>query len=110
MGLIEVGIAGAKAFAVLLMVLNLSAILLWVERKGSALIQDRIGANRATIFGFAVQLGLINTLIADPVKFLTKEDVVPAGADRLLHFLAPFLAVFPVAGDLRRRSRSATCS
>ena len=38
------------------MVLNLSAILLWVERKGSALIQDRIGANRANIFGvIAVQ-------------------------------------------------------
>src|SRR4029079_14472677 len=48
-GLMEVGIAGVKALLVLLMVLNLSAILLWVERKGSALIQDRIGANRANI-------------------------------------------------------------
>ena len=70
---------------------------LWVERKGSALIQDRIGANRANIFGvMPFNLGLINTLIADPLKLLTKEDVVPAGADKFLHFLAPFLAVFPV--------------
>jgi NADH-quinone oxidoreductase subunit H len=96
-GLIEVGIAGVKALVVLLMVLNMSAILLWVERKGSALIQDRIGANRANIFGFMpFNLGLINTLIADPIKLLTKEDVIPVGADKFLHFLAPFLAVFPV--------------
>jgi len=92
--LIDVGIAGVKALLVLLMVLNLSAILLWVERKGSALIQDRIGANRANIFGglLPFNLGIINTLIADPIKLLTKEDVIPAGADKLL----PFLAVFPV--------------
>jgi NADH-quinone oxidoreductase subunit H len=96
-GLIEVGIAGVKALLVLMMVLNLSAILLWVERKGSALIQDRIGANRANIFGvMPFNLGFINTLIADPLKLLTKEDMVPAGADKFLHFLAPFLAVFPV--------------
>ena len=95
--MIEVGIAGVKALAVLLMVLNLSAILLWVERKGSALIQDRIGANRANILGIMpFNLGFINTLIADPLKLLTKEDVVPKGADKFLHFLAPFLAVFPV--------------
>jgi NADH-quinone oxidoreductase subunit H len=81
-----------------MMVLNMSALLLWVERKGSALIQDRIGANRANIFGglLPFNLGLVNTLIADPLKLLTKEDVIPAGADRLLHFVAPFLAVFPV--------------
>lgn len=97
MGLIEVGIAAAKAFAVLMLVLHMSAILLWVERKGSALIQDRIGANRANIFGvMPFNFGLINTLIADPLKLITKEDVVPAGADKFLHFLAPFLAVFPV--------------
>jgi NADH-quinone oxidoreductase subunit H len=96
-GLIEIGIAGAKAFAVLMLVLHMSAILLWVERKGSALIQDRIGANRANIFGvMPFNLGLINTLIADPIKLITKEDVIPVGADKLLHFLAPFLAVFPV--------------
>src|SRR5438128_1137267 len=65
------------------------------ERKVSALIQDRIGANRAAILGFA-GLGLVNTLVADPIKFLLKEDVVLAGTDHLLHFLAPVLSLVPV--------------
>src|SRR5438876_7167750 len=65
------------------------------ERKVSALIQDRIGANRASILGFA-GLGLVNTLVADPIKFLLKEDVVLAGTDHLLHFLAPVLSLVPV--------------
>jgi NADH-quinone oxidoreductase subunit H len=89
-------IAGAKSLVVVLFVLQLSAFLLWIERKGSALIQDRIGANRAAIFGVVpFNLGFLNTLVADPVKLFTKEDFIPAGADRLLHTLAPFLALFP---------------
>ncbi len=99
--MIDLLIGAIKAVIVLLFVLNLSAVLLWFERKGSALIQDRIGANRAAIAGVGARLGLpnlgfVNTLIADPVKLFTKEDFVPAGADRLLHGLAPFLALVPV--------------
>ena len=67
---IEVGIAAIKALVVILMVLSLAGVLGWMERKGSALIQDRIGANRASIFGVAAA-GLVNTLMADPLKFLT---------------------------------------
>ena len=82
------------------MVLNLAGILGWVERKGSALIQDRIGANRASIFGFA-GMGLVNTLIADPLKFLTKEDFIPPPGDKFpAHFGALHGAVSS-AGDLR---------
>lgn len=92
--IVDLGIVAAKAFLVIFMVLNLAGVLGWVERKGSALIQDRIGANRASIFGFA-GMGLVNTLIADPIKFLTKEDFIPARGDRLLHTLAPCLALFP---------------
>jgi len=92
--IVDLAIIAAKAFVVLFMVLNLAGLLGWIERKGSALIQDRIGANRASIFGFA-GLGLVNTLIADPLKFLTKEDFVPPKGDRLLHTLAPCLALFP---------------
>jgi NADH-quinone oxidoreductase subunit H len=92
--IVELGIIAAKAALVLFMVLNLAGLLGWIERKGSALIQDRIGANRASIFGFA-GLGLVNTLIADPIKFLMKEDFIPPHGDKLLHTLAPCLALFP---------------
>jgi NADH-quinone oxidoreductase subunit H len=92
--IVELAIVAVKAFLVLFMVLNLAGVLGWIERKGSALIQDRIGANRASIVGFA-GLGLVNTLIADPLKFLTKEDFVPPAGDRFLHTLAPCLALFP---------------
>jgi NADH-quinone oxidoreductase subunit H len=89
-------IGGAKVLLILVVVLQLSALLLWVERKGSALIQNRMGANRASIFGIVpFNLGFLNTLIADPVKMFTKEDFVPAGADRFIHTIAPFLALFP---------------
>jgi NADH-quinone oxidoreductase subunit H len=93
--LIEIGIAAIKSLIVILMVLSLAGVLGWIERKGSALIQDRIGANRASIFGFA-GAGLVNTMMADPLKFLVKEDVIPTGVDRLLHTLAPCVNLFPV--------------
>src|ERR1044071_89804 len=92
--IVDLSIIAVKAFLVVFMVLNLAGILGWIERKGSALIQDRIGANRASILGFA-GMGLVNTLIADPVKFLTKEDFVPPAGDKLLHTLAPCMALFP---------------
>ncbi len=91
--IIELSIITAKVVLVLFMVLNLAGIMGWVERKGSALIQNRIGANRASVFGFA-GLGLVNTLLADPIKFLTKEDFIPPGGDKALHTLAPCLALF----------------
>ena len=91
---IDVAIACAKAVVILLIALQVMGMGVFFERKVSAIIQDRIGANRASIFGFAGQ-GLINTLVADPVKFLLKEDVRPAGADRLLHTIAPVMAVMP---------------
>src|SRR5580704_17941056 len=98
---IDLLIGAIKAIFILLIVLQLAAVLLWFERKGSALIQDRVGANRAAIFGVGKRmgipnLGLMNTLMADPLKLFTKEDFVPEGADKFLHALAPFLALFPV--------------
>ncbi|HEX9454625.1 MAG TPA: NADH-quinone oxidoreductase subunit H, partial [Candidatus Binatia bacterium] len=92
--IVDFAIIFIKAALVLGMVLNLAGVLGWIERKGSALIQDRIGANRASIMGFA-GLGLVNTLIADPLKFLTKEDFIPAAGDKFLHTLAPCMALFP---------------
>src|SRR5215470_6797647 len=91
---VDVAIACIKAVVMLLIALQVMAMGVYFERKVSAIIQDRIGANRASILGFAGQ-GLVNTLVADPVKFLLKEDVRPADADRLLHTLAPMMAVIP---------------
>src|SRR2546426_10376737 len=91
--IVDITIIAAKAFLVLFMVLNLAGILGWIERKGSALIQDRVGGNRASILGFA-GLGLVNTLIADPLQFLTKKDFFPPPGDRFLHTPAPCMAVF----------------
>jgi NADH-quinone oxidoreductase subunit H len=73
-------------------VMNLAGLHTWLERKQSAITQDRIGANRASIFGFRA-MGLFHPL-ADAVKMFTKEDIIPAGADRVLHTLAPFFSVF----------------
>jgi NADH-quinone oxidoreductase subunit H len=92
---VEVAITAAKALFIVLLVVQVMGLGVFFERKVSALIQDRIGANRAAILGVAA-LGLVNTLVADPIKFLLKEDVVPAGSDRLLHFLAPILSLAPV--------------
>ncbi len=77
-----------KLAAWLTVLLATAPIMLWVERRGSALIQDRRGPNRVG------PLGLFQGL-ADAVKFLFKEDIVPAGADRPLYLLAPILALVP---------------
>ncbi|MFI5008603.1 MAG: NADH-quinone oxidoreductase subunit H, partial [Solirubrobacterales bacterium] len=77
---------------VMFVVLNFGGLLTWVERKQSAIMQDRIGANRASIFGIRM-LGLLHPL-ADAVKMLTKEDFTPARADKLMFKLAPFVSVF----------------
>ena len=75
--------------------LILTLYLTWLERKESAVIQDRIGANRANIWKFRV-LGLFQPM-ADAVKMIFKEDFVPPFANRFLHGLAPFLSFFFVA-------------
>src|SRR3989338_1254123 len=84
---IKLGVALAVVFAIL----NFGGLLTWVERKQSALMQDRIGANRASIFGLRL-FGLFHPL-ADAIKMLTKEDFGPARADRALFNLAPLVSV-----------------
>ena len=86
-------VAAKCLFVVVLVVGVCVPLLAWVDRKQSALMQDRIGGNRAAIGGVTL-IGLFHPL-ADFVKLLTKEDVVPAGANRVLHALAPMIAVVP---------------
>jgi NADH-quinone oxidoreductase subunit H len=64
--------------------------LTWLERRGAAFIQDRVGPNRVGPFGLLQPL-------ADGLKMLTKEDIVPATADRIVHFLAPIVLLVPVS-------------
>src|SRR5215831_10989346 len=79
-------------------VLNLAAILTWADRRQSAMIQDRIGPNRAVIKIFGKEFRLAGLLhpAADGVKFFFKEDFMPPRADRLLFSIAPILAVAAV--------------
>ncbi len=90
--MINAAIEIAKVLLVLNAVLGLAAFLTWMERKQSAVMQDRIGANRADIFGFRI-IGLFH-ILTDPIKMLTKEDWVPPGGNRFLHTLAPFVSAF----------------
>jgi len=82
----------AKIVFVLMAVLNLAAILTWLERKQSALMQDRIGANRASVLGFRA-IGLFH-IIADSLKMFLKEEFTPKRGFRFFHSLAPFLSLF----------------
>jgi NADH-quinone oxidoreductase subunit H len=90
--LVDLGIAFGKVAFVMGLVLNLGGILTWVERKQSAVMQDRVGANRASILGLRL-FGLFHPL-ADAIKMLTKEDFMPARADRALFLAAPVVSVF----------------
>jgi len=65
----------------------------WLERRGAAFIQDRVGPNRVTIFGFR-NAGLMQP-VADALKLLVKEDFLPARADKFLYFLAPAFSLIP---------------
>jgi NADH-quinone oxidoreductase subunit H len=67
---------------------TLFAITTWVERKGLGRIQNRYGPNRVGPYGLFQP-------VADGLKMLTKEDIVPHNADKLLHFLAPVVLVVP---------------
>ncbi len=78
-----------KIFLMIAFLMTMAVLLTWVERKQSAVMQDRIGANRADIFGLRL-LGLFHPL-ADAIKLLTKEDFIPPSGDRFLHTLAPWI-------------------
>ena len=80
-------------FILVVMVVGIAPLITWIERKQSALMQDRIGANRADVGGITV-LGLLHPA-ADVIKLMTKEDVVPEGANRVMHLLSPLIVAVP---------------
>lgn len=107
MSLVELAVwTTGKMLFVLIVVLGAFApLLVWAERRQSAMIQDRIGPVRAGIplnfglFGkrFSWNIRLLGMLhpAADAIKMIWKEDFVPPRADRFLHALAPIITVVP---------------
>lgn len=81
------GSVGALGFAGI--IAGTIMLLLWVERKFIGRLQHRYGPNRVGKYG-------ILQLVVDGIKLFTKEDIVPAAADRLVFTLAPVVA-FAVA-------------
>jgi len=77
-----------KLGAFLGILLTTIPVMVWVERRGGAMMQDRPGPNRLG------PLGLFQPL-ADAGKFIFKEDILPSEADRFLYLLAPVLALIP---------------
>jgi len=86
---------------------------IWLERKGSAIIQDRVGPNRTGILGFRL-FGMVQNF-ADVVKLVMKENIVPANVNRFYFMLAPFwamtvsllpLLVVPLAAPLEMAGHS----
>src|ERR1043165_3570932 len=80
-------------FMVLGFLMPLASILTWLERRQSAMMQDRLGPNRATIG--PVKAWGITHFLADAVKFIFKEDYVPSKAHKFLFMWAPIMAMAP---------------
>lgn len=86
----EISVNVGKMLIIFLMMVQLVPVLVWVERRGSAFIQNRFGPNRIGPLG-------LTQLLADAVKFLFKEEFVPPKSHALLYYAAPALALVPGA-------------
>jgi NADH-quinone oxidoreductase subunit H len=82
-------IIGGKAIFIWGFALTLLPVLIWFERKGAAFIQDRAGPNRAAVLGIRLA-GFIHN-IADVVKLLMKEMMIPPQVNRTYFMVAPVL-------------------
>ena len=79
---------GAKAAFLVIILLQVVPIMAWVERRGSALMQNRLGPNRVG------PLGLFQS-ICDAIKFIFKEDPIPGHVEPFYYMLAPLVSVVP---------------
>jgi NADH-quinone oxidoreductase subunit H len=79
------------------LVMPLASLLTWAERRQSAMMQDRLGPNRAApTFAPWLKLKGILHFVADAIKMISKEDFVPGNVHKGLFTLAPLLAIGPV--------------
>ncbi|MCB9736163.1 MAG: NADH-quinone oxidoreductase subunit H [Deltaproteobacteria bacterium] len=77
-------------------VMLVATVLTLMERKQSAFMQNRVGPNRAFVFGKKFPLSaFIGHLLSDALKVLVKEDFEPPRANKWLHLLGPGIAVIP---------------
>lgn len=83
--------AGIAVGVVIAFVSVVAMFSIWLERRIAGRIQSRIGPNRVGPFGLLQS-------VADGVKLLLKEDIVPSGADRPLFVLAPALVMASALG------------
>ncbi|WP_395751342.1 NADH-quinone oxidoreductase subunit H [Prosthecobacter sp.] len=95
---------GKIVFLTFLVILPLVSIAVYFERRISAVIQDRVGPNRVgvplTLFGFKKDwqpfgIGGLAQAAADGLKFILKEDFVPAHVRKFYYWLAPCMTVVP---------------
>jgi len=100
----------ARPVVAAVLFLNLLPVLIWLERKGSAYMQDRVGPNRAYVPGLGLRMGGLVHSLADVLKLATKRELLPAHVNRRFYLMAPFFALFsallayavvPFADDLR---------
>ncbi len=84
----DIALSALKIAIVLGLMLNVTPIMVWVERRGSALIQDRPGPNRVGPFG------LLQSFAA-AVQFVMRGDIIPGGARQWLYTLAPAFGLLP---------------
>lgn len=84
----EIVVNAIKLILIFLLMVQAVPILVWLERRGSAFIQNRLGPNRVG------PLGLMQ-LLADAVKFLFKEEFIPAKGVPFLYYAAPVMALIP---------------
>ena len=78
-------------FTVIIIAFVLALVMgfIWLERRGMGRMQARLGPNRTGPFGLLQP-------VADAIKVLLKEDIIPAKGDKIVHWLAPVVAFFPV--------------
>lgn len=84
-------VVAAIAKILLVWAIALAALLpnlVWAERRGAGMIQDRPGPNRVGPFG-------LFQAVADVIKLFMKEDVTPLYVDKLLYNLAPWITMMP---------------
>lgn len=79
-----------KTAVIFVAVIQVVPVMVWVERRGAGLIQDRPGPNRVGPFGLLQG-------VADVLKALWKEDPLPSGVNRLLYRLGPLLSLMPAS-------------